>query len=58
VLGDCEASQKSSFNAGLEQFENARRVIDEPFLVGLDFVREGSDLLLLYKWLVVAASVR
>lgn len=58
VLRHREPGQEAHLDAGLEQFEQARRVIDEPFPFGLDTAREGSDFLLLNKGLVVAASMR
>jgi hypothetical protein len=57
MLRHREPSQKARLDAGLEQFEKASRVIDEPFLFGLDTTREGSDFLLLNKGLVVSASM-
>jgi hypothetical protein len=57
MLRHREPSQKARLDAGLEQFEKASRVIDEPFLFGLDTAREGSDFLLLNKGLIVSASM-
>jgi hypothetical protein len=53
-----EPGQEARLDAGLEQFEQARRVIDEPFPSGLDTAREGPNFLLLDEGLVVAASMR
>jgi len=57
MLRHREPSQKARLDAGLKQFEKARRVIDEPFLFGLDTAREGSNFLVLDKRLVVSASM-